>query len=221
MNIVPKDGGNRFSGSFFSAWTDKAWQGDNLSDEIVARGLAQRRRRRPDLRLQPAVGGPIKRDKLWFFASGRMWSVDAPVPTSSWRRRARRTARHRQCRSGASSARPGSTTRASRARSCASPGRFSSKHKFAVYYDEINKARGHGMNAGDDHDTASQIWTSPRYNSAAAKYTGTWSNQLLAEAGYSFNYEEYVITNQDGVNKMAFTPEWYANASRRDQNLAR
>ena len=54
----------------------------------------------------------------------------------------------------------------------------------------------HGMNAGDDPRTASQVWTSPRYNSAAAKYTGTLSSSLLVEGGYSFNYEEYVITNR-------------------------
>jgi hypothetical protein len=39
------------------------------------------------------------------------------------------------------------------------------------------------------------------------------------EGGYSFNFEEYVITNQPGVNKTPFSPEWYAGASRRDANL--
>ena len=72
MNIVPKDGGNRFSGAFFSSWTDKAWQSDNLD----------RRHHRPRPARRPAastasttstsaIGGPIKRDKLWFFTSGR------------------------------------------------------------------------------------------------------------------------------------------------------
>ena len=42
---------------------------------------------------------------------------------------------------------------------------------------------------------------------------------LLFDAGYSFNYEEYVITNQDGVNQAPFSREWYAGASRRDQTL--
>ena len=62
------------------------------------------------------------------------------------------------------------------------------------------------MNAGDDPETASQIWTSPRYNDAALKYTSAVNSQLLVDAGYSFNYEEYVITNQDGINKTAFSP---------------
>jgi hypothetical protein len=220
MNIVPKDGGNRFSGAFFSAWTDKAWQGDNLTDDIVSRGL----RNGPGIDriydFNLAIGGPIKRDRLWFFTSGRMWSVDAPV-ADTFRPPSGATYRNAVvgCRNGSLSCETGIDDQSIESALLRLTWQISSKHKFSVYYDEINKYRGHGMNAGDDPDTASQIWTSPRYNSAAAKYTGTWSNQLLAEAGYSFNYEEYVITNQDGVNKVAFTPEWFAGASRRDQNF--
>jgi hypothetical protein len=88
-----------------------------------------------------------------------------------------------------------------------------------VYFDEIDKARGHGMNAGNDPRTASQVWTSPLYNDAVAKFTSTLSSQLLFEAGFSFNYEEYVIVNQEGVNKERGTAAWYAGASRRDANL--
>ena len=72
------------------------------------------------------------------------------------------------------------------------------------------------MNAGDDPLTASQIWTSPRYNDAVLKCTSPISSKLLFDAGYSFNYEEYVITNQDGINQDRGTPAWYAGASRRD-----
>ena len=222
MNIVPKDGGNRFSGNFFSAWTDEAWQSDNLTEDIDRRAdSAPTAASIASTTSTSAIGGPIKRDKLWFFTSGRMWSVDAPVQDvfvvpdgTSYKTGIA------ECRSGAISCDTGIDDQSIESALLRLTWQISSKHKFSVYYDEINKARGHGMNSGDDYYTASQIWTSPRYNSAAAKYTGTWSNQLLAEAGYSFNYEEYVITNQDGVNKVAFTPEWYANASRRDQNHA-
>ena len=126
MNMVPKDGGNRFSGAFFSAWTDKAWQSDNLTDDIIDRGL----RAGPGIDriydFNLAVGGPIKRDKLWFFTSGRMWSVDAPVADTFVRavghaRTSSAVARlpHRLAvvRDRAS------TTRRSRACCCASPGR--------------------------------------------------------------------------------------------------
>ena len=220
MNIVPRDGGNRFASTFFGAWTDKAWQGDNLTDDITARGL----RNGPgvdriyDFNL--AVGGPIKKDKLWFFTSGRMWSVNAPVadtfvPPSGTSYRNGVAG----CRSGTLDCETGIDDQKIKSGLLRLTWQATSKHKFSVYYDEIDKYRGHGMNAGDDPNTSSQIWTSPIYNSAAAKYTGTLSNSLLAEAGYSFNHEQYVITNQDGVNKTPFSPEWYANASRRDQNF--
>ena len=220
MNIVPRDGGNRFASTFFGAWTDKAWQGDNLTDDITARGL----RNGPgvdriyDFNL--AVGGPIKKDKLWFFTSGRMWSVNAPVadtfvPPSGTSYRNGVAG----CRNGTLQCETGIDDQKIKSGLLRLTWQATSKHKFSVYYDEIDKYRGHGMNAGDDPNTSSQIWTSPIYNSAAAKYTGTLSNSLLAEAGYSFNHEQYVITNQPGVNKTPFSPEWYANASRRDQNF--
>jgi len=37
----------------------------------------------------------------------------------------------------------------------------SPRHKFAAYWDEIDKFRGHAMTAGDDYDTASVVWNSP------------------------------------------------------------
>ena len=221
MNIVPKDGGNRFSGAFFGSWNDKAFQSKNLTDDIIARGLRTGGGVDRIYDFNLALGGPIKKDRLWFFTSGRMWSVNAPVqdvfvvPSGTTYK-----AGIAGCRSGAISCETGIDDQSIKSALLRLTWQITPKHKFAVYYDEIDKARGHGMNSGDDYNTASQIWTSPKYNSFAAKYTGTLSNQLLAEAGYSFNYEQYVITNQDGVNKTAFTPEWYANASRRDQNNA-
>ncbi|MGD9906734.1 MAG: carboxypeptidase regulatory-like domain-containing protein [Vicinamibacterales bacterium] len=220
MNIVPRDGGNRFSGNFFGAWNDKALQGDNLTDDIVDRGLRTVGGVDRIYDFNLALGGPIMRDRLWFFTSGRMWSVDAPVqdvlvvPEGVPYRTG-----IAQCRSGAIACETGIDDQKIKSLLLRLTWQATPKHKFSVYYDEIDKFRGHGMNSGDDYRTASQIWTSPRYNSAAAKYTGTWSNQLLAEAGYSFNYEEYVITNQAGVNKTPFSPEWYAGASRRDASL--
>jgi hypothetical protein len=220
MNIVPKDGGNRFAGAFFGSYNDESLQGNNLTDDIVARGLRTVGGVDRIYDFNLAVGGPIKKDKLWFFLSGRAWAVDAPVqdvlivPEGIPYRTG-----IQQCRSGAIQCETGIDDQSIESAMLRFTWQISPKHKFGVYYDEINKWRGHGMNSGDDYRTASQIWTSPKYNSAAAKYTGTLTNQLLVEAGYSFNYEQYVITNQPGVNKPVFTPEWYAGASRRDAGL--
>jgi hypothetical protein len=202
MNIIPRDGGNRFSGSFFVGWSEGGWQSNNLDDDLRARGLRAAGGIKRIYDFNFAEGGPIKRDKLWFFTSARAWSVDAPVADAF----------NPDGSQGIDDQRIKSALL--RLTWQASP-----RHKFAAYYDEIDKYRGHGMNAGDDVATASQVWTSPRYSSAAAKYTGSLSSRLLIEAGYSFNYEQYVITNQPGVNQEVFTPEWFAGASRRDADL--
>jgi hypothetical protein len=221
MAIVAKDGGNEFNGSFFAGWTQGSWLANNLDDDLRARGLGAAGGIDRIYDFNVGVGGPIKRDKLWFFGSARAWSVDAPIANTFYTpENLSYAAGYQACRTGAISCEQGIDDQSIESAMLRLTWQMSANHKFSIYYDEINKARGHGMNAGDDVRTASQVWTSPKYNSAAAKYTGTLNSSLLVEGGYSFNYEEYVITNQDGVNKTAFTPEWFAGASRRDANLA-
>lgn len=216
INIIPKDGGNRFSGSFFGSWSDGAWQSDNFAQELRDRGLRAVDKIERIYDFNFAQGGPIFRDKVWFFGSARAWSVNAPIADVFY---VPQGATQADCQQGRIACEQGIDDQKIKSAMFRLTWQASPRHKFSAYYDEIDKYRGHGMNAGDDPVTASQLWTSPRYNSAAAKWTSTLSSQLLAEAGYSFNYEEYVITNQDGINQERGTPEWFAGASRRDLEL--
>ena len=43
LNIIPKDGGNNWSGSFSSSYAGPTLQATNLNDDLRARGLAERR----------------------------------------------------------------------------------------------------------------------------------------------------------------------------------
>ena len=199
LNIIPKDGGNRFNGSFFAGWTDGGWQANNFSQSLKDRGLRAVDRIDRIYDFNVGQGGPILRDKLWFFVSARAWSVNAPIadvfyPDGS----------------------QGIDDQRIKSALLRLTWQASPRNKFSAYFDEIDKFRGHGMQAGDDPLTASEVWTSPLYNSGAAKWISTVSNRLLAEGGFSFNYEEYVITNQPGVNKERGTAEWFANSSRID-----
>ena len=66
INSTPKDGGNTFSGTFFTYGAGSTMQADNRSDEIKALGIP-----RPGIaytyQVNPSFGGPLKRDKLWFY----------------------------------------------------------------------------------------------------------------------------------------------------------
>ena len=216
VNIVMKDGGNQHNGSFFGAWSDGSWQSDNHSDELRAQGLRAVDKIKKIYEFSGGFGGPIKRDKLWYFAAGRLSGVHAPIADTFY---VPQGATNADCQAGRVACEQGIDDQYINSATLRLTWQMSPRNKFSIFYEEIDKWRGHGMNAGDDPETASQIWTSPRYNDMAARFTSTVNSSMFFEAGYSFNYEEYVITNQEGINKTPFSTEWYANASRRDQTL--
>ena len=76
VNIIPREGGNRFSGSVFSAYATHDMQANNISDDLIARGVSTTSNLDKNWDLNGSVGGPIKNDKLWFFASSRYWGYD-------------------------------------------------------------------------------------------------------------------------------------------------
>jgi hypothetical protein len=71
LNIIGKQGGNQFSGSFFINGSGSAFVNDNLSDELKAKGLSTPLKPKKLWDVNPAFGGPIKRDRLWFFGTFR------------------------------------------------------------------------------------------------------------------------------------------------------
>ena len=70
-DVIPKEGGNLFSGFTSGLFTQDALQGDNLTDELRARGLTRPAQMDFFYDINGAFGGPIKQDRLWFFTSGR------------------------------------------------------------------------------------------------------------------------------------------------------
>src|ERR1700687_1164979 len=68
-NIVPKDGGNTFQGTFSAVFANGSMQSDNFSDALRQRGLTSVNRGKEASQYSPALGGPLKKDRLWFFAS--------------------------------------------------------------------------------------------------------------------------------------------------------
>ncbi len=59
MNIVGKQGGNRFAGTFFMSGTGSAFQGNNLTPDIIAKGLTATGNIQKLWEVNPSLGGPI------------------------------------------------------------------------------------------------------------------------------------------------------------------
>jgi hypothetical protein len=71
MSIVPKTGGNTFKGQFYFAGVNDAMVGSNYSEELRARGLNTPGQLEKLWDYNLGIGGPIKRDRLWFYFTFR------------------------------------------------------------------------------------------------------------------------------------------------------
>jgi hypothetical protein len=71
INYVPKEGGNTLKVSFFATAVNSSFQGNNYSSDLKARGLTQPNSLKKAYDINGSVGGPIFKDRLWFFVSGR------------------------------------------------------------------------------------------------------------------------------------------------------
>src|SRR5262249_25118498 len=70
INFIPRDGGNRFSGTVFGSYAAESFASDNYTgSDVQARGLTAPGTIKGNGDFNPGIGGPIKRDKLWFFVS--------------------------------------------------------------------------------------------------------------------------------------------------------
>src|SRR6266849_5342988 len=200
LNMIPKEGGNRFSGAFFGAWSDGAWQSNNLTLSLKDRGLSVPDKISKIYDFNGSFGGPLRNDRLWFFTSARRWGVDAPIADTFYTPSGSNYATtYPQCKAGTIQCAQGIDDQHIKSALLRVTWQVSPRNKLGMYYDRVAKDRGHGMNAGDDPATASQIWTSPNYSTGSIKWTSTASNRLLVEGGFSFNIERYNIVNQPGI----------------------
>jgi hypothetical protein len=71
LNVIPREGGNRFNSSIFASYMNPSWQGDNLTQELRDRGVSSGNKLEALHDINPGFGGPLKQDRLWFFVSAR------------------------------------------------------------------------------------------------------------------------------------------------------
>ena len=80
FNLIPKTGGNNFSGTAFLSTAGKWSQGDNLTDELVGFGLTNVPALIKNWDTNFALGGPIIKDRLWFFNNVRSYGNQQEIP---------------------------------------------------------------------------------------------------------------------------------------------
>src|SRR5262249_54953346 len=80
MNTVTKSGGNDLKGTVYA--NTQAGQFNNLNDELRSLGVKATSGSTGSYDVDASVGGPIRRDKIWFFGAARFYSFSGLVAIS-------------------------------------------------------------------------------------------------------------------------------------------
>jgi hypothetical protein len=194
INMIPKEGGNRISGSAFVGGTNGSWQANNVGDDLKARGLTVGEKVDHISDYNFAIGGPIKQDKLWYFGTFRRIATNELVANNFFK-----------------SGEQGMEDQWIYNLLFRTTWQISQKNKLTAYYDRYPKFKGHEMFALYDPETAAarRDWRHAIYYTGQVKYTSTVTSRLLIESGYSTNVEYLYIGYQPGVQKARGADDWY------------
>ena len=212
MNMIPKDGGNVFSGSVFLGGSDGSWQASNIDDYLRSQNVTRGNGIAHVQTFNGALGGPIKRNRLWFFVTARHASTDEVVANVG---EVIVTPQGEQLRSTIDQYIRDALGRVT--------WQINQKNKFAAFFNRTWKRKGKDYGPGSDPRAGS--YRDPRtgkYAVGQAKYTNTLSARWLLEAGYSSPINHITIDNEPGISLPRYAasgqldPAWLANARRED-----
>jgi hypothetical protein len=88
LNVIPRDGGNTFSGTFYVSGANSSMQGSNYTDALKTAGLRSPQELKKVFEFNPMGGGRILRDKLWFYLTYRELTAENTVPGMFFNRNA-------------------------------------------------------------------------------------------------------------------------------------
>src|SRR5712691_1023391 len=193
------EGGNTFSGATYFGYTDGSFQFDNLTDDLVRRGLQTPDAVSKIFDANASIGGPIRPDKLWFFGSYRNVGNDNIVANSFY-----------------PDGSPGIYDQRVKNYTLRLTWQVSPRNKITAYDDYQTKYVGHLYTSSSDVATASRSRPPVIKYTDAVKWTSTVSNKFVFDAGFGTSVNSYTEKYQPGVLKEPFTPAWFATAGRQD-----
>ncbi|MEQ1574360.1 MAG: TonB-dependent receptor [Vicinamibacterales bacterium] len=197
INVIPRDGGNNFSGTFFANGISGEWmQGSNYDQDLKDRGMQRPNNIRKIWDVNPGGGGPILRDKIWWYAAYRnngessyaggyynknvgladVWKYepDQTKPTFNW---------HQQ-----------------RSTNARMTWQITPTHKFSAFYDEQDRCMCFSAISATTAPEAGSDLQYPFSDLITLTWNHTPTSRLLFEAGGSLHPERWrsVSTTWEG-----------------------
>jgi hypothetical protein len=198
VNMIPKDGGNRFSGVLFADITRKGWQANNLNDDLRRRGLTNVAQIAHISDFNPGFGGPIKKDKVWFYAAYRYEAIDQTVVDSYYDKNPSPFLYEPDL------TRPGRDNGKIPNQSIRGTWQVTPKDKIQGWFTNQNKYRSHYNISANRTPDATSLQNTPYAQAMTVKWSRTQTSKLLLEGGaakgrtlYQELYQPSVIGDPD------------------------
>jgi hypothetical protein len=201
MNMIPKEGGNRFLTEGIAYGSNQHFESSNITPELAAQGLKYAYQLFA-YEFNPTAGGPIKKDKLWYFVSFSANENDAQVLDIYFNPNEPSTPA--DCRS-----RPANdpsqwcpaTTGAyfNTSETVRITHQLTPKHKLRYSFDNNRYVNLRGnFTTGGTKVSPEASWYLPLYPTyvAQAKYTAPLTSRLLVEAGVSYERGDFIVDFQ-------------------------
>jgi len=214
LNVIPKDGSNSFRGSVFINGATSSWQTSNFTQRVKDRNLQSPNTLKRLSDINPSFGGPIVRDKLWFYSSARWVDTESYAGNAFFNKNAglkdvwtyepdlsRRAFNHNFSHGGG-----GRVT-----------WQANDKNKFTGGYEYQKSCTCELVGFGTPTIFANTLNISPEAG-AYASYPHTWmipvtwtspvTNRLVLEAGFLARSERNAANGPAPPNSGGFTPSW-------------
>jgi hypothetical protein len=183
INAITRDGGNTFRGTFFANFANSSMQGTNFSQALKDAGL-----KTPDTidriyDINPGFGGPIRKDRLWFFESVRYQTSSSVAANAFYNLNARNPNAWTYV---PDPSRPGINDYWQKDEQLRLTWQATPRNKFGVNWHQENQCFCPSTISSTTAPEAGQLKRYPQLRQIGIDWTSPITNRLLAEFGSMF-----------------------------------
>ncbi|MGH9385859.1 MAG: carboxypeptidase regulatory-like domain-containing protein, partial [Vicinamibacterales bacterium] len=176
VNIIPREGGNQYSGTAFFNYANSALQGNNVDDALRAQTVTTADSIKRIYDASFAFGGPLKKDRVWFWTAHRFWGYEQ-IRTNTFYEGNPNDFVFDPDRS-----RPGTETQENGSLDLRLTWQMSPKNKLSAYYNYAPRQTNHWTLVSTIQPDASNLQNLPINHFETLTFRSTLSSRLLFEA---------------------------------------
>jgi hypothetical protein len=188
QNAIPKEGGNTFRGTFHTQFGHENLNGNNRTPELEAL-LGEVNRNAYSYNVNPGYGGPIVKDRLWFY--GAFLRRDTKDWVAGSKFTGEGTPEQRAKNGFGEAGTQGFNRNWANSAVLRLTNQLTDKHKWRISFDRVNNTQPlQDVTTLRAPESADRIPQPTGYHTQA-RWTSTMTNRLLVEAGFAMQYNKW------------------------------